>query len=277
MKPHRSWFYGLSAVVTGASDGMGRIIAEKLITVFGCRVIGIARSADKLINVKNGLGDLSGRFEYIAADVSDAAFWKDLGARLIRENSAVDILINNAGVMPPFIPLRDTAEEVFERTTDVNYKAVYYSIKNLLPVLKKSRSAGIVNVSSAAALCPLAGTAVYSASKAAVKSLTEAFAAEEKHIYVSFVCPGFTKTNLFRDTGNFFESRLISFLSSSAEKAAGRILKGMEKRKKRIIIGSDAKTLRAFHKIAPSLSAPVVLAVMKASGMEIFDELRKKQ
>lgn len=129
MKPHRSWFYGLSAVVTGASDGMGRIIAEKLITVFGCRVIGIARSADKLINVKNGLGDLSGRFEYIAADVSDAAFWKDLGARLIRENSAVDILINNAGVMPPFIPLRDTAEEVFERTTDVNYKAVYYSIK----------------------------------------------------------------------------------------------------------------------------------------------------
>lgn len=277
MKPHRSWFYGLSAVVTGASDGMGRIIAEKLITVFGCRVIGIARSADKLINVKNGLGDLSGRFEYIAADVSDAAFWKDLGARLIRENSTVDILINNAGVMPPFIPLRDTAEEVFERTTDVNYKAVYYSIKNLLPVLKKSRSAGIVNVSSAAALCPLAGTAVYSASKAAVKSLTEAFAAEEKDIYVSFVCPGFTKTNLFRDTGNFFESRLISFLSSSAEKAAGRILKGMEKRKKRIIIGSDAKTLRAFHKLAPSLSAPVVLAVMKASGMEIFDELCKKQ
>lgn len=277
MKPHRSWFYGLSAVVTGASDGMGRIIAEKLITVFGCRVIGIARSADKLINVKNGLGDLSGRFEYIAADVSDAAFWKDLGARLICENSAVDILINNAGVMPPFIPLRDTAEEVFERTTDVNYKAVYYSIKNLLPVLKKSCSAGIVNVSSAAALCPLAGTAVYSASKAAVKSLTEAFAAEEKDIYVSFVCPGFTKTNLFRDTGNFFESRLISFLSSSAEKAAGRILKGMEKRKKRIIIGSDAKTLRAFHKLAPSLSAPVVLAVMKASGMEIFDELCKKQ
>ena len=94
---------------------------------------------------------------------------------------------------------------------------------------------------------------------------------------MSFVCPGFTKTNLFRDTGNFFESRLISFLSSSAEKAAGRILKGMEKRKKRIIIGSDAKTLRAFHKLAPSLSAPVVLAVMKASGMEIFDELCKKQ
>lgn len=171
MKPHRSWFYGLSAVVTGASDGMGRIIAEKLITVFGCRVIGIARSADKLINVKNGLGDLSGRFEYIAADVSDAAFWKDLGARLIRENSAVDILINNAGVMPPFIPLRDTAEEVFERTTDVNYKAVYYSIKNLLPVLKKSRSAGIVNVSNAAALALLPGRRFTAQVKLPLKAL----------------------------------------------------------------------------------------------------------
>ena len=277
MKPQRTWFYGRSAVVTGASDGMGRIVSEKLINVFGCRVIGIARSADKLINVKNGLGKLSGRFDCIAADVSDAAFWKDFGARLTHENADVDILINNAGVMPPFIPLRDTTEEVFERTTDVNYKAVYYSIKNLLPVLKKSSAAGIVNVSSAAALCPLAGTAVYSASKAAVKSLTEAFTAEEKNIYVSFVCPGFTKTNLFRDTGDFFESRLISLLSSSAEKAADKILKGMAKRKKRMIIGSDAKTLRAFHKIAPSLSASVVLAVMKASGLEVFDELCKKQ
>lgn len=262
-----------SVIITGASDGIGRALTERLVLRHDCMVLGVARSRDKLESVKAALGERAENFSFVCADVTDREFWTDLANSCISDGVTFDLLINNAGIMPPFAPVDKTAAEVFDRITAVNYRAVYDATKAMLPVLRRSKSGGIVNISSSAALCPLAGTAAYSASKAAVVAFTEALAAEEKGLLVSYACPGFTKTNLFNETDGFFEHKIISLLASTVSDMADKIIRGIKKGKKRMVFGKDAHSMRALHKIAPTLAAPTIRAVMKASGMDIFGDM----
>lgn len=260
-------------IITGASDGIGRALTEKLINDYDCLVLGIARSADKLEALKSALGNRADNFSYIVADVTDENFWNEFALSCEQSDVSFDMLINNAGIMPPIATVSKTSVDVFDKILDVNYRAVYRSTHALLPMLRKSKKGAIVNVASSAALCPLAGTAAYSASKAATLAFTEALSAEETKLFVTCACPGFTKTSLFRETNGFFDHKLISFLSSTVDKMSDKIIRGIQKGKKRMVLGKDAKLMRAFHKVSPTLAAPAIRSVMKSAGMDIFGDL----
>ena len=272
------WLNGANVIITGASDGIGKALTETLINEHDCFVLGIARNKTKLEALKISLGSKGDNFSYISADVSDENFWKNISSALKENESKFDILINSAGIMPPFTMFEDYDDDLFPETINVNLMGTYYAVRYILPLLRDSARASIINIASAAAVSPLAGTAAYSASKAAVKAFSEALSAELNHkVYVAHVCPGFTKTNLFRKTDGFFDSKIISVLSSSVQKLTKKIIKGMKNHKKRMIFGADANIMRTFYKVAPTLTAPMVMGIMKKSGVKAFSGMFKEE
>ena len=272
----KKFLSGASVIVTGASSGLGRIMVRQLIEKYDCTVLGIARSYDALISLIEELGDKKDKFSFLTFDISSREKWNEF-AQNIDENTQYDILINNAGIMPEFKKATDYDELEFERVIEINLLGAYYSTKALLPHLKRGGRCGVVNISSSSALCPLAGTSAYSASKSALKAFSECVSAEEgKSVYIGYACPGFTKTNLFRSSDGFYDSKLISSLCSNAEKMTAKILKGINKRKRRMIFGADARLMQFFYNIAPTLAAPTIRKVMEKSSIAVFDKMFDK-
>ena len=268
MNPKRTYLYGARVIVTGASDGIGKEIVRLLVGRFNCIVLGIARGKDKLAALKTELGE---NFDYIAGDVTDKSLWERIAAKFGDEPYSV--LVNNAGIMPPFTVALDQTDEELRRVIEVNYFAPVTATRILLPRMKAAfPHPVVVNVCSSSALCPLAATSAYSASKSALKAFTEALAAEEKgRTYVLCVFAGFTKTSLFRDSDGFFAEKKVSKISSTPQKTAKKIVCGMAKRKRRMIIGADARAMNFFYKLAPKSAADVIHSVMKSARLPAYD------
>lgn len=269
MNPKRTYLYGARVIVTGASDGIGKEIVRLLVGRFNCVVLGIARGKDKLAALKTELG---GNFDYIAGDVTDKSLWERTAAKF--DDEPYSVLVNNAGIMPPFTVALNQTDEELRRVIEVNYFAPVTATHILLPRMKAAfPHPVVVNVCSSSALCPLAATSAYSASKSALKAFTEALAAEEKgRTYVLCVFAGFTKTSLFRDSDGFFAEKKVSKISSTPQKTAKKIVYGMAKRKRRMIIGADARAMNFFYKLAPKSAADVIHSVMKSARLPAYDE-----
>ncbi len=269
MNPKRTYLYGARVIVTGASDGIGKEIVRLLVGRFNCIVLGIARGKDKLAALKTELGE---NFDYIAGDVTDKSLWERIAGKF--DDEPYSVLVNNAGIMPPFTVALDQTDEELRRVIEVNYFAPVTATRILLPRMKAAfPHPVVVNVCSSSALCPLAATSAYSASKSALKAFTEALAAEEKgRTYVLCVFAGFTKTSLFRDSDGFFDEKKVSKISSTPQKTAKKIVCGMAKRKRRMIIGADARAMNFFYKLAPKSAADVIHSVMKSARLPAYDE-----
>lgn len=269
-------FKGKLFVVSGASSGLGRILTEKLISD-GCKVIGIGRNEAKFVDFKTTLGDKSDMLETEIFDVSDEIGWKNLAAKLAARGAALNGLINCAGVFPPFGKAVDFTVSDIESVMKTNFLSAVYAVKNLLPFLEKSGFPTIVNVSSAAALASIVGTSGYSASKSALKAYTEILAEELRgKAYVGLVMPGFARTDIMRSQNTSFdEDKLVKKMSMPADRMAGKIFRGIRKKKRRMILGSDAKILNFFYRLMPKTTTRLVAVVLKKSKMKLFDEIFK--
>lgn len=269
-------FKGKLFVVSGASSGLGRILTEKLISD-GCKVIGIGRNEAKFVDFKAMLGDKSDMLETEIFDVSDEIGWINLAAKLAARGDALNGLINCAGVFPPFRKAVDFTVSDIESVMKTNFLSAVYAVKNLLPFLEKSGFPTIVNVSSAAALASIVGTSGYSASKSALKAYTEILAEELRgKAYVGLVMPGFARTDIMRSQNTSFdEDKLVKKMSMPADRMAGKIFRGITKKKRRMILGSDAKILNFFYRLMPKTTTRLVAVVLKKSKMKLFDDVFK--
>lgn len=272
------WLQGKTVVVTGASGGMGAGIAATLIKKHGCTVIGIARNERKILNFINELGEENAkRFSYRLFDVSVRENWESFAKELEEENIAVDVLINNAGILPKFKRFDRYSYEEIERAMNINFYSCIYSVKTMLPILQKSSSPAIINIDSSAALMTLAGTSVYSASKAALKSFTEALRLEfAGKIYVGMVCPGFTKTDIFSgqgDVGKGRGSKIIEMVSTDCDKMVKMIMFGIERKMPMQVRGMDAHAMSICNRLLPVAGSKLYSTIMKAAKVDIFDEV----
>lgn len=267
-------FKGKLFVVSGASSGLGRILTEKLVSD-GCKVIGIGRNEAKFVDFKTTLGDKSDMLETEIFDVSDEIGWKNLAAKLAARGAALNGLINCAGVFPPFRKAVDFTVSDIESVMKTNFLSAVYAVKNLLPFLEKSGFPAIVNVSSAAALASIVGTSGYSASKSALKAYTEILAEELRgKAYVGLVMPGFARTDIMRSQNTSFdEDKLVKKMSMPADRMAGKIFRGIRKKKRRMIFGFDAKILNFFYRLMPKTTTRLVAVVLKKSKMKLFDDV----
>ena len=274
----KCWLNNKTVIVTGASSGIGRGITVKLIKEYNCTVLGVARSEEKMKSLVAELGEYGERLSYRLFDVSKRDNWKSYAEYLNENGIKPDILINNAGILPEFKSFERFSAEEFENTIGVNFYGAVYSIKELLPIILESSTPAIINIDSSAALMPLAGTCAYSASKAALKAFTEAVREELRgRCYVGVICPGFTKTDIFRSQ-NLTEKReekIIRAVSTSLDYAVKRIIKSIRKRRELTVIGADAQFMKIFGRLMPVKGGRAVSAILKKSGFKLFDGVFK--
>lgn len=274
----QNWLNNKTVIVTGASSGMGKGITEKLIKEHGCTVLGVARSQQKMEALVAELGEYADKFSYQLFDVSDRANWDNYLAYLEENNIQPDVLINNAGILPKFDKFQHYSIEEIEKAMNINFYAAVYSMHALLPLILKSSSPAIINIDSSAALMSLAGTSVYSASKAALKSLTESMREELRgKCYVGIVCPGFTKTDIFRNQGDSDEKaqKMLNMVSTSCDKMVNLIMNGISKKHSLMVFGMDAAFMNYFGRILPVQGGRLFSTVMKMSKLPLFDGVFK--
>jgi short-subunit dehydrogenase len=261
---------GKTVVLSGASSGIGRRLAKILICDYGANVIGLGRNEEKMRSLKQELGENADKFAYRIFDVSIQENWTDFANYLHQSGVKIHLLINNAGAFPTFAKGLNTPPETLERIMRTNFFSAVYAIQALKDMLFENQDGGVVNICSSAALCTVAGTSAYSASKAAMKAYTESLMLEEKGKYVGIVYPGTTKTELFRDDEKTQNSALDK-VAMSPEKMARKITKCIVKRRKRAIVGWDAKLMNFVAKIAPVRGLSMIAGVMKWSKSKVFN------
>lgn len=274
----KDWMDNKTVIITGASGGMGKGVAEKLIKEHGCTVIGIARSEEKMKKVVEELGPFADKFSYQLFDVAVEQNWLEFVAYLNENNIKPDVLINNAGILPKFDRFQNYTVEYIKKAMDINFYSAVYSIHALLPILLESDSPAIINIDSSAALMTLAGTSVYSASKAALKSLSEALREELRgKCYVGIVCPGFTKTDIFRDqdSADAKAQKMLNMVSTSCDRMVKMIMNDIKTKKPLGVHGFDAAFMNYFGRAMPVQGGRLFSAVMKMSKLPLFDAVFK--
>lgn len=186
---------GKSALVTGASRGIGRAIAVRLASM-GARVACVATSAENCAETVASCLELSDGACAFGVDVADTDAVDELLKEIQSEFGGLDILVNNAGITQDKILLRMT-EEDFDRVIDVNLKGSWNFMRAAARALMKS-GGRVINISSVVGVTGNAGQANYAASKAGVIGLTRAVAKElaSRQVCVNAVAPGFIETDM---------------------------------------------------------------------------------
>jgi NADP-dependent 3-hydroxy acid dehydrogenase YdfG len=187
---------GKVVVITGASSGLGEATA-RMLSAQGATVVLGARRVDRIEALAKEIVAAGGRALALATDVTRAAEVQGLVDAAVEKFGRIDVLVNNAGLMPSS-PLERRKIEDWDRMIDVNIKGVLYGIAAALPHMQARKSGHIVNVSSVAGHKVRAGTAVYSATKHAVRVLTEGLRQEVKPygIRTTIISPGAVATEL---------------------------------------------------------------------------------
>jgi short-subunit dehydrogenase len=239
-------------VVTGAGSGMGRELVLQLLER-GARVAAVDRSADGLEQTA-ALARAGERLSTHVLDITDRAGVQALPAAVVAAHGAVDGLVNNAGIIQPFVPVAEIDDATIERVMDVNLYATLHLVRAFLPLLLDRPEAHIANVSSMGGFFPFPGQTVYGASKAAVKLLTEGLYAEllDTRVRVSVIMPGAVDTAITANSGvgrpDVEES---SVRMTSADKAARTMIDGLERDRLHIYVGTDARVMGLAIKVAP--------------------------
>ncbi|WJN60713.1 SDR family oxidoreductase [Pseudomonas sp. SO81] len=182
-------------VITGASSGIGEATA-RLLASQGARVVLGARRSERLEALAADIRNQGGTAEYRVTDVVREEDVQALVDLALERFGRVDVLVNNAGVMP-LSPMAALKIGEWNRMIDVNIRGVLHGIAAVLPSMQQRRAGQIINVASIGAYKPIATGAVYCATKAAVVSLSEALRQEVgADIRVTVVSPGVTESDL---------------------------------------------------------------------------------
>ena len=187
---------GKVVVITGASSGLGEATAQ-LLSGQGATVVLGARRAERLRSLADELTRTGGKALAVATDVTDRDEVQRLVDEAVRTYGRIDVMINNAGLMPQ-APLERFQIDEWDRMIDVNIKGVLYGIAAALPHMQRQKSGHFVNVSSVAGHKVGPGFAVYAATKFAVRALSEGLRQEVKpyNIRTTVLSPGAVATEL---------------------------------------------------------------------------------
>lgn len=253
-------------VVTGAGSGMGREIATQIAWKGGNLAL-VDLNAERLAEVMNQLEQFNVKVSTHVVNIAHRDAVEALAPQVLQVHGQVDGLINNAGIIQPFVRVADLDMDHIDRVMNVNFFGTLNMTKLFLPYLLKRPVAHIANVSSMGGFLPVPGQTIYGASKAAVKLFTEGLYAEllDTDVNVSVIFPGAVATNITENSG--VDIPHVDSKSSAkplpASKAAEIILKGISKDRYHIMVGSDALFLHRFSRLAPKRAAKFIAKKMK--------------
>lgn len=183
--------------VTGASRGLGRAIAFAL-SGLGAQLLLTARSADGLAHVERAVRERGGTVESMAGSVGDAGFLAEAAEHLKERWGRLDVLVNNAGVSPAFVPSERLDDAVWRDVLDINLSGPFACCRAALPLFEAAGGGSVVNVSSIHAVRAHERLIAYAASKGGLEMVTRTLAIEwaARGIRVNAVAPGYLETDM---------------------------------------------------------------------------------
>lgn len=188
---------GKTALVTGASRGIGRAIAIKLASEGAAVAINYAGNAKAAEEVKSIIEQAGGKAMLVQADISSAEAVDEMVSKVVEGLGGIDILVNNAGITRDGLLMRMKKED-WDAVISTNLSGVFYCTKAVSKLMMKKRYGKIVNMSSVVGLTGNAGQANYAAAKSGVLGFSKSMAKElaARGITVNMVAPGFIETDM---------------------------------------------------------------------------------
>ena len=249
-----NFFENKVVLITGATSGIGKALAIDFLSK-GAKVAICSRNADTLLSFSTEIN--SNNLLTVQADVSNEEDCKKFIEKSMNAFHAIDILINNAGISMRAM-FQEVDLSVLKQSMDINFWGTVYCTKYALPYILKSKGS-ILGISSIAGYKGLPCRTGYSSSKFAMQGFLESLRIEllKAGVNVMWVSPGFVSTNIrntaLNASGNAqSETPLNENKLMSAEKCASIILKGIEKRKRTIIMSTQGKLTVWINKFFPS-------------------------
>ena len=219
---------GQTAIVTGASRGIGRAIATRLAGA-GAKVACVARSADRLQETVDAITTAGGTAGAHPCDVTDSAAVTKLVEDLSEKWGRLDIVVNNAGITKDTLIPR-MSDEDWDAVIATNLRSVFLFARAASLVMMRKRSGRIINIASVSGLMGNPGQANYSASKAGVIGLTRTVAQElaSRKVTVNAICPGFIASEMTQAMGatldEFVKTRIPAKRLGEADEVADAVL-----------------------------------------------------
>jgi len=259
------------AVITGAASGIGRSLALALARE-GCFLALADYNKKGLDETVLMVKDAGGVAMSQVVDVANRSQVERFAAAVIKKFKQADIVVNNAGVTL-FGRLDDVSYREFEWIMGINLWGVVYGTRAFLPHLRNRPEAWVVNLSSAFGLVGVPSQTTYCATKFAVRGFTESLQRELKDTPITAISvhPGGIKTNIAynarftsgfgKDANKKFARRFDRMAKTSADQAAGAIVYAIKRKKRRLLIGADAKLIDIVQRIFPSFYGRIMDAL----------------
>lgn len=188
---------GKTAIVTGASGGIGKAVAIALAKEGAAVAVHFHGNEEKALLVKKEIEEAGGKAEIFRANVADFEECNALVKAVAKTFGSIDILVNNAGITKDGLLMR-MSEADFSEVVDINLKGTFHCIHHVARPMLKQKSGRIINLASVVALHGNAGQVNYAASKAGIIGMTKSAAKElaSRHITVNAIAPGFIQTDM---------------------------------------------------------------------------------
>jgi NAD(P)-dependent dehydrogenase (short-subunit alcohol dehydrogenase family) len=277
---------GQVAVVTGAGSGIGRALALALADR-GCRLVLADVAPAGLAEVDAACAVRGADVLTAVVDVADAEAVEDLARRAVERFGGVQLVFNNAGVALSADATDQSLADI-RRVLDVNLWGVIHGCQTFLPRLLEAGEGHLVNVSSLFGLLAAPGQSAYNASKFGVRGYSEALAVElavaRSPVRVSTVHPGGVATNIARHAvvgsrGDAEQLRATfdAMARTSPDEAARVIIRGVERNRRRILVGADAKVLHLLVSLAGARYIGLIARYAERSAPAATASLRMKE
>jgi short-subunit dehydrogenase len=265
---HRRTIAGSRILITGASQGIGKALAEAAADR-GARVLAAARSAQLLEELSGEVRVKGGVLEVVQADVTDPEGRRRMVEAALRHFGGLDVLVNNAGIGATG-HFAEVSPERLRKIMEVNFFGLTETTRAFLPLLKQGNRPAIVNVSSIAGKRGIPARSEYSASKFAVQGFSEALRAElaKDDIDVLVICPGLTQTNFSQ---NMLEQKarlqMDHMRGMTAAQVANAMLRAIERGKNELCLSFTGRLMvlvsRFFPRLADRIAARRVRALFR--------------
>lgn len=271
--------YGKVVAITGAGSGIGRALALAVARA-GANVAGLDLQSQAMDETAARIRAAGGKCLSVEGDVSNPEHAQVFLEKVLAEYGAVDVLVNNAGIIQPFVPFSRLTLPQIERVFRVNWYGVLYMTHAFLPRLRERGEASLVNVSSMGGFCPVPGQGIYGATKAAVKLFSESLTLELRGtgVRVTTVFPGGVRTNITTNAPDISDAEKKKFEGGSGsgygltpEEAARRIVRAIERGEERVLVGPDARLFEALTRLAPRGAGNIMAMIMKRAGLLVSD------
>lgn len=254
----KDFFNNKTVIITGASSGIGKYIAQYL-AGFNANIVLCARSEDKMMQIVEDLKLSSNKYQIIKIDFSKENDFEKIINQILHKFKSIDILINNVGIAQKSL-VQETNEEVERKIMEVNYFSIINFTKALLPYFIQNNKGQIVVTSSILGEIGLPFVAPYCASKHAINGYFNSlrYDVEKHNIDINIIEPGFISTEITKKAltgvGEIHNKDSVAQEKGmNAEKCAYQILKNIKKKKRKAYVGGLETLMPKFAFFFPKI------------------------